>query len=92
MPIVVRPSVVDVDRKIAGWLKENQRSQRWLAEQLGDVTQQSVGRWANGHPISPDAADRIREVTGVLIDTPHTPKPSSSVPSDDASDSADPAA
>ena len=48
------------------WLEREQRSQSWLARQLG-VTQMTVSRWVGGDSPKLDAALEIERITGVSV-------------------------
>lgn len=61
--------------KINSWLKENKRSQAWLAEQVGVATG-TVNRWLNGklEPTSAKVALLDRIIGGTDMDLPDLSK------------------
>jgi ribosome-binding protein aMBF1 (putative translation factor) len=51
---------------LATWLEKNQRSQHWLAKEVG-VHQTTVRLWLNGSLPSVKWASKIEKVTGIAV-------------------------
>ncbi len=49
------------------WLKEERRTQDWLAEQIG-THQTNVSAWIRGRPIPLAMAIAVRDVTKIEVD------------------------
>lgn len=49
------------------WLKEDRRSQEWLASQIG-TRQTSVSAWIHGRSIPVGMAIKIRTITGIPLE------------------------
>ena len=49
------------------WLREERRSQEWVAGQIG-THQTNVSAWTRGRPIPLDKAIAIRDLTGIAVE------------------------
>lgn len=53
--------------RLRKWLKDNDRDQTWIAEQIG-TSQQNVSAWMRGRPIPLAMAVGIRRVTKIAVE------------------------
>ena len=53
--------------RLRRWLKDNRRTQEWLAEQI-DTHQTNVSAWILGRPLPVEAAIAIRKVTDIPVE------------------------
>ncbi len=74
--------------RLRQWLKEKNKTQEWLAEQIG-THQTNVSAWILGRPVSIEMALAIRKVTRIPVEDWIQPaSPSESELDDDEAKSA----
>ncbi len=52
--------------RLRDWLKNERRTQEWLADQIG-THQTNVSRWILGRPIPTAMAVKLEELTGIEV-------------------------
>jgi plasmid maintenance system antidote protein VapI len=53
--------------RLRDWLREERRTQEWLAEQIGSH-QTNISAWIRGRPIPLEAAVAIERLTGIEVE------------------------
>ncbi len=54
--------------KLQDWLKNERRSQAWLAQEVGGIHQTTVSLWLHGGRMPLEAAIRISRITGIDVE------------------------